>query len=243
MSLQCAVKGTLATVLPMSDRARAPMPRFRPGSRAKVRVTGSRGNRAHRGRGDRGQALVEFALILPLFLYLVMCIIEFMFVFNGINGLNYATRNAALIAAEAGNQGGADCAVLRQIETDVTAPMDPKMIQSVQVFRSDRVGDPYVGQAQVYTRSGSTNCSIDGAAFTVPYTITTSGYDPTLRCNQVKGCLGLGRSELDTIGVRIDYMYNPHVPMMLPFLGLILTIQGNQYILTRSNVMRMEPVL
>jgi Flp pilus assembly protein TadG len=198
-----------------------------------------------KSRPGSGQALVEFAIVLPLFLYLVMSLIEFMFVFNGVNGLNYATRNAALIAAEAGNQDGADCAVLRQVETDVSAPMIPASIQTVQIFRANRVGDPYGSQTQVYARTGSTTCTIEGTTFTVPYSVTAagSGYAPASRCNLVKGCPSLGRTELDTIGVRIDYVYTPHVPMMVPWLGLFLTIQDRQYILSRSNVMRMEPVL
>ena len=55
------------------------------------------------GRGSRGQSLVEFALVFPIFLLLLFGIIEFAFVFNAQLSLNYATRDAALIAAEAGN--------------------------------------------------------------------------------------------------------------------------------------------
>ena len=53
--------------------------------------------------GDTGQSLVEFALVIPIFLVLLMAVIEFAFLMNGQLSINYATRDAALIAAEAGN--------------------------------------------------------------------------------------------------------------------------------------------
>ena len=66
--------------------------------------------RPRRERRDRrasqaGQSLVEFSLVIPLFLVVLMGVIEFLFLMNGQLSINYATRDAALIAAEAGNAG------------------------------------------------------------------------------------------------------------------------------------------
>ena len=58
---------------------------------------------------QKGQSLVEFALVFPLFIVLLLSIIEFMFLFNAQLSLNYATRDAALVAAEAGARPDADC--------------------------------------------------------------------------------------------------------------------------------------
>ncbi len=48
---------------------------------------------------DRGASLIEFALVTPLLLALVMGIIEFGWVYNGYITLNGATREGARIAA------------------------------------------------------------------------------------------------------------------------------------------------
>ncbi len=71
-----------------------------------------------------GQTLVEFALVFPLFFTLFMGVVEFSFTFNAILSVHFASRNAALAAAEAGNAAGADCVVLSGIERDISAPAD-----------------------------------------------------------------------------------------------------------------------
>jgi Flp pilus assembly protein TadG len=53
---------------------------------------------------------------------MVMATIEFGIAFNGVLDVNYASRNAALLAAEAGNSAGADCVILESIETDIDTP-------------------------------------------------------------------------------------------------------------------------
>ena len=73
-----------------------------------------RPGRAH----GRGQALVEFALVFPIFITMMMGILEFSFVFNAQLSVGHATRDSALIAAEAGNASGADCVILQQIENE-----------------------------------------------------------------------------------------------------------------------------
>ena len=85
----------------------------------------SGGRRASRpGHRSRGQTLVEFALVFPLFFTLFMGVVEFSFTFNAILSVTFASRNAALAAAEAGNADGADCVVLSGIENDIGAPAD-----------------------------------------------------------------------------------------------------------------------
>jgi hypothetical protein len=170
-------------------------------------------------------------------------IVESGFLFNAVLALNFSTRNAALIAAEAGNTEGADCVILAQVEADTTAPNDRTKIDQVRIFRADRLGNSLA--AQQYNRTGSTDCTLpDGRTVTVPYSLLGSaGYPEIQRCNQVGGCPALGRSELDTVGVAVDFMYQPKTPMSMVWLGVILRIDSGQYIITKSNTMRMEPVL
>jgi len=101
--------------------------------RALLRTTRAR-------RGEAGQTLVEFALVLPFFLLVMFAIIEFAFVFSGMLGISYATRDAALLAAEAGNADGADCVIIQAVDNAVTAPADDNRIQAVVIYRADQNG-------------------------------------------------------------------------------------------------------
>ena len=126
-------------------------------------------------------------MIIPLFLVLVLSVFEFAFMFNALLSIGHATRDAALIAAEAGNAGSADCVILRAIEDDVTAPTSKNRITEVLIYRSDANGT--VKNSNTYMRGGSTSCTMaDGSTLTVPYTATATGYPATSRCNIVGGC-------------------------------------------------------
>jgi hypothetical protein len=200
--------------------------------------------RRRAGRRARGQTLVEFALVFPVFLLLTFALIEFAFVFSAMLGISYATRDAALLAAEAGSNAGADCVVLEKIEQDVTAPGSPTKITDVYIYRADRNGVEVAGVSNHWTRTGSTDC--DGTA--IPYTRQTNGYpegmDPLTntpyRCNWIDGCDG---RPLDIVGVRIVYVH----AWVTPLAGLggngFSGQGGSGFTLTQSNSMRMEPIL
>lgn len=187
-----------------------------------------------------GQTLVEFALVVPLFLTILLSIVEFGFAFNAILAANFATRDAALVAAEAGNQAGADCVILRTIDDDMGAPTDPGSIQSVEIYRANAAGTR-VGSATIYERTGSFSCVLpDGVTVEVPYRRIANGYPEASRCDVLAGCPDPAaplapRRPLDHIGVLVTYHHTWKTPIGAasgPFLEVI-----------RSNAMRMEPIL
>lgn len=209
----------------------------------------SQRRRPHGWRTTHGQTLVEFALILPLFMVLLMGIIEFAFMFNATLSINFTSRDASLIAAEAGIQSTADCAVLAKVEQDVAAPLNDSNIQSVTIYKADRFGKAYTGSnaaSNVYTRgAGNTTC----AGFTpnpMPYGLGTNTYtmgeapSSGKRCDIVAGCSST--IPIDSIGVTIVYRYY----FVTPLKNLVSFLPGASvgYIdLSWSNVMRMEPTL
>ncbi len=67
-------------------------------------------------------------------------VIEFAFVLNASLSVEFATRDAALAAAEAGTTPGADCSILKVVEASIGAPADKARIQEVQIYRSDASG-------------------------------------------------------------------------------------------------------
>ena len=204
------------------------------------RASGGYKGSLRRSKSNRGQSLVEFALVFPIFFTLLLGMIEFAFVFNAILAVNYAARDAALAAAEAGDRSGADCIILDSVDRAVSAPADDARIVSVEIFKANANGG-MIGAATVYTRDASgapgTSCTYaDSTTLTVHYHLTTDGYPIDSRCNILGGCDG--GTGVDNIGVRVTYTH-PWVTPISTFAG------GGLGGLTfeRTSIMRMEPVL
>jgi Flp pilus assembly protein TadG len=195
-----------------------------------------------RGQADeRGQSLVEFALIFPIFILLLIGLIEFAVVFSIILNVNYASRDAALMAAEVGDASGADCLILQRLDSALNGATSHDQILSIRIFWSDANGNELA--ANVYSEGGATNCVLgDGSTLTVPYTAGAQNYLEADRCTIVAGCStdsqGRSHSTLDTIGVTIEYHHDWITP-----LPNIVSVPATGLTFTRSNTMRMEPVL
>lgn len=202
-----------------------------------LRLSGRIEGRRSERRGA-GQALAEFALVVPLFILLLLAVIEFALVLHAVLALNFATREASLIAAEAGSAADADCLILQALDSSVDAPASAAQIQQVRIYRADRAGAPIPGDVTTYVRGGTTSCTLSGGAtVTLPYAVAGGpGYPPAERCNILAGCGG-AHASLDQIGVEATYRYQVHTPIASFFTstGFSLHVKGN--------VMRMEPVL
>jgi hypothetical protein len=190
--------------------------------------------RDHRAKG---QSLAEFALVFPAFVLILFTVIEFAFILNAMLGVNFASREAALTAAEAGNNAGADCAILRTVEASIGAPADKKRITTVEIYLSKANGTPVQPERKyVYVRQGSMPCPLPtDANARLPYTYSFGSYAYNTRCNVLAGC---GTKTVDTIGVEISYVYDWKTPLVS-----LLPMSGTGYNFHMGNAMRMEPVL
>lgn len=197
-------------------------------------------------RRERGQSLVEFSLILPVFLALVMGVVEFAVAMNATLGVNHASQDAAHVAAIAGNTPGADCLILQQIERSITTPADASRVTAVEVSRTSLAGNVVYASSR-FVRGGSLTCRLaDGSQLSVPYTQSTNGYPVSDRCNVLAGCPTLGRSTVDAIGVAVGYHYDWITPLgaILPLIGHADTPgDARGWTFDRRSVFRMEPVL
>ena len=200
-----------------------------------------RHTRLHRPSSN-GQALVEFAFVFPLFMVLLVGVVEYGFLMNANLAASFATRDASLIAAEAGNATGADCAILKKIEDDISGPSSASNIVNVQIYWADSTtGAQKSGYVNTYPRSTSQtiSCTVGGSTFTLPYGTPTIGYPESSRCNIISGATcASGHSGLDTIGVQVTYNYTWHTP-----LKSLLGFTGPGWTIVKSNAMEMEPVL
>jgi uncharacterized protein (UPF0333 family) len=157
--------------------------------------------------GDEGQAFVEFALLLPLIMLIVVGLMEFGMFLNSRNAVEFASRDGSMLAAEGGNAAGTDCVVLDKVERDIVSPARNIRIQTVTIYWSDRNGDQIGASGNIYTRSGATTCNYGGGqSLTVPYTLTTPNYVEGVRCDVLAGCGG-SHPGLDTIGVKVTYQH------------------------------------
>ena len=133
--------------------------------------------------------------------------------------------------------------ILQQVENDVTAPADPARIQQVVIYRSDQNGAVFGGQQNVYTRTGSTTCTLsDGTVLdrSLHRPVGRHATPPHARCNILVGLPGAacGPDEVDTIGVKVIYKHSWVTP-----LANLVSLDGTGATLVQSNAMRMEPVL
>jgi hypothetical protein len=177
----------------------------------------------HERRGDtNGQGLVEFALTLPIFLLLLMGVLEFGFLYNNILTVQFASRQGVSAAAQVGAEDGADCAILKAVEGALTTPIDKNRITAVEVFQSDANGLPIAGRVNRYIRTGLLDCA---GITTQPYTLAgVEGYPQTAR----KDSLADG---LEVIGVHIEYVY----------VGVTPVGAGRTWDVTDGATLRIEP--
>ena len=187
------------------------------------------------GRSEMGQAIVEFALLLPALVLLLVGLMEFSLVWNSRNTVLFASRDGSMLAAEGGNIDGTDCLVLRRIESDIVSPSTTLRVQQVAIYWSDQNGDQIGSNQNVYTRTGSTSCDYpDGSTVTVPYTLTTAGYVESTRCSTLAGCGG-SHATVDTIGVRVTYQHF--------WATSFVRFAGNSVTFTETTILRAEPQL
>ena len=183
-----------------------------------------------------------------------MGVVEVALAFNATVGVNRASQNGAHLAAIMGNQPGADCLILKEIEEDIYAPNDPAKIKEVIIERTAMEGNRWYAQ-QLYVREGSLSCRLPGADLSapptvLPYTRTVNDYPESHRCNVLKGCPdpappevnpGPEHSSVDNVGVSIRYRHLWATPLN----ALFNVFAGGDvgWMIVQRNIFRIEPVL
>lgn len=117
--------------------------------------------RVGRGRGDRGSSAVEFAIVLPVLLLILLGILEFAFVMRDYLSVASATKTGARTASSAADAGpalcppglpsceGTDTPRLAQVAVNAiekagsSMPLD--QVESIWVYKANAAG--FAGQA------------------------------------------------------------------------------------------------
>lgn len=196
-----------------------------------------------RSRGERGAALVEFALVLPLLLMLVFGIIEFGLVFNHRLTIGNATQSAARVGSAVANGDYADMAILESIEQGIfyLPNQGQQIVKQVYVFKADASGSPY-------STCPSTDCNIYTYTYDAvgcnwspcPDTITSPTYWDTSSGKWKPENRNAAVGNLDVLGVRMLFAHDWVIGSFLPLTDVTCTTPPSNC-WSDTALMRLEP--
>ena len=163
-------------------------------------------------RHDRGQGLVEFAMLVPVFLLLVLGLLEFGFIFDQAMTLNYATREGARSGAAfaAGNTTTMPCAdvdknIMAAVQRVLKAPgsrITASEVAEIRIYRSAMNGSE-AGPVNVWTYAAGAGPAVDGQ--NLDFSPSSTGWSACIRDND--------GAAVDSIGVSVRYRYNFVTPL------------------------------
>jgi TadE-like protein len=185
-----------------------------------------------RRQRSRGQALVEYAILVPAFMLLLMGMLEFGFVFNHNLNLEYATREGARTGSALANGGLSNCptvstsdgltldtepyivAAVQRVLTSPGSPIDITQVSQVQIWKNDPAnpGQPIAGEVNTWANTGAgSGPTVDGVKLT--FTQSSRNWHVCERTNATV--------PPDSIGVSVKYTYHLVTPLaaVLTFFG------------------------
>jgi hypothetical protein len=195
-----------------------------------ARAFRSRGLRILRRDRARGQSLVEFAMIVPVFMLILISMLEFGFIFDHAMTINYATREGARSGAAfaAGNtttmicnpgDGGleVDKNIIAAVQRVLEAPgsqVRVDRIAEIRIYQSNATGGQIGGAANTWVYAPGAGPVVDGQA--LDFSRSSSNWNACSRVNYWAGGVAP-----DSLGVRIDYSYQYVTPLaaLIGFFG------------------------
>ena len=175
---------------------------------------------------ERGATLVEAAIVFPILILIVMAILEIGMVFKDYLSVSAFSREGARIAALAGRDDAADCAVLVGVASLATQ-RDLERISSIQIYKASE-GTGTQGATNTWTYNGG-----DASECHVPAEIG-DGWDPgAIAYPPGSRKTTVGPVPLDLIGVRV-MLTRSWITQFPPFNGPPFTID-------ESTITRLEP--
>jgi len=110
--------------------------------------------RAARRGVSRGQALVEFALVAPIFFLLIFGVIEFSLINASVGAYNFAAKDAARLGATRGpTDANIDQEIIALVNSHVSGVPAATTLE-IDIFQADSTGAPIAGALDAYTPAG-----------------------------------------------------------------------------------------
>jgi Flp pilus assembly protein TadG len=193
-------------------------------------------------RTERGQGLVEFAMLVPVFMLLLLGLLEFGFVFDHTMTVSYATREGARSGA-AFAQGNATTMVCADVDKNIIAAVQRVLkapgslvtisnIANVTIYRAQADGTPFsgAGNNNVWVYNAGGGPVVDGA--NLDFSWTSGSWNACTRSN--------GASP-DSLGVSILYNYRYVTPLSAA-LGFFGPPGGAGLTIRDRTVMALNPI-
>jgi hypothetical protein len=203
--------------------------------------------RRRRREGEKGFALVEFSLILPVFLLLLLIMFEFGLAFSHHLTLGYASREGARTGSALATGGAANCsggadpagvdqqviAALQRIVKSPGSDIDMNEIQQVRIFKADAAGGQVGGLVNVWTHAAGAGPDIDPGPGTdrLDFVQSSVAWPACARVNNLNP---------DSLGVRIVYRYQLATPLAA-LVGLMGGFHAVEIQLNDQTVMALNP--
>jgi hypothetical protein len=173
---------------------------------------------------QRGQGLVEFALVLPIVLVLVVSVVEIGLIYGAMQSIGYGSREGARVGSALA-QGdncvtpidptkpdvdavlvGAVQRILKSPDSGVRAPK----VQEIRIFKATSTGAEVSGRVNIWTYLGpGAGPDVDPAAGTERIDFGPPGTISWAACDRING----GPLGPDSIGVTVVYDYDLVTPM------------------------------
>jgi hypothetical protein len=193
---------------------------------------------------QRGQSMVEFTMVLPVILIMVMGMIEMGFAVSHSTTIQTATRQGARVGSQLVNGGGTlgcgtgqspnastvDPQIIGAVEGSLISPGSPvkiSQIQSIKIFLSNANG----------TMSSSVNTWIYAPGGGPTLAGASAPLDFAYQSGNWGACNRSGAAPAGSIGVQITYTYH----FITPLGALVASMSSSQITMTDQTVMALEP--
>jgi TadE-like protein len=164
---------------------------------------------------ERGQSMIEMAMILPVLLLITLGTLEFGFAFDHHLTVEYASREGARTGASLSN-GGGDTAVCATIDAQIVAAVERVLtspgsdvtlaeIPEIRIYKAGADGQE-LGPVNRWTYSPNAGPLVDGER--IDYVEAQVGWAP---------CSRISDPNPDSVGVSLIYTYR----LQTPFANLI----------------------
>lgn len=177
------------------------------------------GRRAQ-GRRSGGQALVEFALILPVFALMLLGMLEAGLAFNSYMTIQYSTREGSRTGSALADGGSANCvggvdlasidaqtvAAVQRVLKSPGSPVTMSAVTEIRMYRADASGNQIGGQANVWRYTPGAGPDLDPGLGVdrLDFSSASVGWHV---CSRNDG------PNPDSIGVRVRYSYRFQTPL------------------------------
>lgn len=174
---------------------------------------------SQRSRRTSGQALVEFTIVVPVFMFLLLGMMEFGFAFSDRLTLGNATREGARVGASlvtgstttcTGDPNGVDTSIVASMQFILKSggsDVDLSHINNIKIFKSTSTGTQVSGSVNTWTYTPGAGPDADSGPGVerLDFSPSSTGWPACNRDN--------GSNNPDSIGVSIDYQYQLRTPL------------------------------